>query len=67
MAMASVVCASVEIEPKDIAPVANRLTISLADSTSAKGTGGPAGRTSNSPRKVKWRLLWSLISVAYSL
>ena len=27
MAMASVVCASQEIEPKDIAPVAKRLTI----------------------------------------
>ena len=28
MAMASVVCASVEIEPSDIAPVEKRLTIS---------------------------------------
>jgi hypothetical protein len=44
MAMASVVCASVEIEPSDMAPVAKRLTISLAGSTSSSGTGGPAGR-----------------------
>ena len=39
MAMASVVCASREIEPNDIAPVAKRLTISLAGSTSSSGTG----------------------------
>ena len=39
MAMASVSCASFEIEPNDIAPVANRFTISLAGSTSSIGTG----------------------------
>jgi hypothetical protein len=33
IAMARVVCASVEIEPSDIAPVTKRLTISLAGST----------------------------------
>ena len=33
MAAAKVVCASVLIEPSDIAPVAKRLTISLAGST----------------------------------
>ena len=33
MAIANVECASVEIDPKDIAPVANRLTISFVDST----------------------------------
>jgi hypothetical protein len=38
MAMASVSCASREIEPYDIAPVANRLTISLAGSTSSSGS-----------------------------
>jgi hypothetical protein len=41
MAMASVSCASAEIEPKLIAPVQNRLTISLAGSTSSSGTGPP--------------------------
>ena len=40
IAIASVVCASREIEPNDIAPVAKRLTISLAGSTSSSGTGG---------------------------
>ena len=39
MAMASVVCASRLIEPKLIAPVAKRLTISAAGSTSSSGTG----------------------------
>ena len=33
--MASVVCASVEIEPRDIAPVANLFTISDTGSTSS--------------------------------
>ncbi len=44
MAIASVSCASLEIEPSDIAPVAKRRTISLDGSTSSSGTGGPAGR-----------------------
>ena len=39
IAIASVVCASREIEPKLIAPVAKRLTISAAGSTSSSGTG----------------------------
>ena len=38
MAMASVVCASRLIEPKDMAPVENRLTISFAGSTSSSGS-----------------------------
>ena len=44
MAMASVVCASRLIEPKLIAPVAKRLTMSAAGSTSSSGIGclGPA-------------------------
>jgi hypothetical protein len=62
-----VLCASVEIEPSDMAPVAKRLTISLADSTSSSETAGPAGFISNRPRKVMWRRPWSLISLAYSL
>jgi hypothetical protein len=43
MAIARVLCASVEIDPSDIAPVAKRLTISFAGSTSSSGTAGPAG------------------------
>ena len=39
IAIASVVCASREIEPKLIAPVANRFTIDAAGSTSSSGTG----------------------------
>ena len=51
IAMASVSCASAEIEPYDMAPVANRLTISLAGSTSSIGTGGRTPvRSRNSPR-----------------
>ncbi len=68
IAMASVVCASVVIEPSDIAPVAKRLTISLAGSTSSSGI-ALAGSTlnSNRPRSVMWRRLWSLMICAYSL
>ena len=39
MAMASVSCASLLIEPNDMAPVAKRFTISAAGSTSSSGTG----------------------------
>ena len=56
MAMASVVCASREIEPNDIAPVAKRLTMFLAGSTSSSGTGlrssSSAVLTRNRPRMV---------------
>ena len=52
MAMASVSCASLLMEPKDMAPVAKRFTISAAGSTSSSGTGGPAGLKSNMPRSV---------------
>ena len=67
IATASVAWASVEIEPSDIAPVAKRLTISAAGSTSAIGI-DLAGSTTNSnrPRSVMWRWLWSLMSLAYS-
>ena len=37
IAIASVECASIEIEPKLIAPVANHFTISFAGSTSLSG------------------------------
>ena len=68
IATASEVCASIEIEPSDMAPVAKRLTISAAGSTSSSGTGFTlSSRNSNRPRKVMWRLDWSLMSAAYSL
>ena len=50
----------------DAAPVAKRLTISLAGSTSSSGTGLPK-RNSNRPRNVMCRFDWSLMSAAYSL
>src|SRR5262249_2256221 len=51
IAIARVSCASAEMEPYDMAPVANRLTISLAGSTSSSGTGvRPSVRISISPR-----------------
>ncbi len=56
MAMASVVWASREIEPKLMAPVEKRLTMSFADSTSSIGTGFlpmlSAERMRNMPRSV---------------
>ena len=39
IAIASVSCASLLIEPNDMAPVVNRLTISFAGSTSSRGIG----------------------------
>ena len=67
MAMASVVCASRLIEPKLIAPVAKRLTISLAGSTSSSGMGLSAGLKSIRPRMVRRRSLWSLMLLAKAL
>ena len=52
IAIANVVCASVEIDPNDIAPVAKRLTISLADSTSSMGIALSLVFNLNNPRKV---------------
>jgi hypothetical protein len=53
---ASVACASVEIEPSDIAPVAKRLTMSLAGSTSPSGIALlGSSLNSNRPRSVRWR------------
>ena len=52
IAIASVSCASGEIEPRLIAPVANRLTISLDGSTSSSGTGSASGVSSSRPRSV---------------
>ncbi|MND00864.1 hypothetical protein D3C83_196250 [compost metagenome] len=68
IAIASVVCASVEIDPKDIAPVEKRFTISLAGSTSSMGTGvHRSALKSNSPRNVICRFDWSSMIAAYSL
>ncbi len=59
IAIASVVCASREIEPNDIAPVENRLTMSLAGSTSSSLTGlrlsSSALLIRNRPRSVSRR------------
>ena len=53
MAMASVSCASLLMEPNDMAPVAKRFTISLAGSTSSIGTGFSASLNSIRPRSVQ--------------
>ncbi len=69
MAMASVVCASREMEPKLIAPVENRFTILAAGSTSSSGTGSSAHLKSISPRMViKCSFCWLMPSakVRYS-
>jgi hypothetical protein len=55
IAIASVWCASSEIEPYDIAPVQKRFTISEAGSTSSSGIGSSAKRKRNSPRSVQSR------------
>ena len=56
MAIASVSCASFEMEPYDIAPVENRLTMSLAGSTWSIGIGrrpvSSAPLKRNRPRSV---------------
>ena len=68
IAIASVVCASVEIEPSDIAPVEKRFTISAAGSTSSSGTGAQhSKRNANKPRNVMCRSAWSLTIAANSL
>ncbi|EWS65589.1 hypothetical protein Y695_01161 [Hydrogenophaga sp. T4] len=68
MATASVAWASVEMEPSDMAPVAKRLTISFAGSTSSMEIALLGSiLNSNRPRSVMWRLLWSLMIWAYSL
>ena len=66
--MANVSWASAEIDPKLIAPVENRLTISLTGSTSSIGTGGRTPSLNfSSPRSEAIRSLWSSISPVYSL
>src|SRR5436190_22021098 len=55
IAIASVSCASLLIDPYDIAPVAKRLTISSTGSTASIGTGDSERRKSSSPRSVARR------------
>ena len=56
MATAKVECASMEILPKDIAPVANRLTISVQGSTSSMSIELEISMNSSWPRKVQSRI-----------
>ena len=67
MAMASVWWASRLIEPYDIAPVENRLTISLTGSTSSIGTGGRSEANFSSPRSVISRSDWVSMWWVYCL
>ena len=68
IAIASVSCDSREIDPSDIAPVAKRLTISFAGSTSSMSIGSTALVLNFiSPRSVARREASSLTSAAYSL
>ncbi len=69
--MASVSCASREIDPRLIAPVQKRLTISLAGSTSSIGIASSFAAASDSPissrpRSVALRAASSLTVRAYS-
>ena len=67
IAIASVSCASREIEPSDIAPVENRLTISAAGSTSSIGMPpSSASRNFISPRSVERRAESALTVREYS-
>ncbi len=65
IAMPSVSCASGDSEPRLIAPVAKRRTISADDSTSSSGIGSAAGTSSSRPRSVCSRVEASSAS-AYS-
>ena len=71
MAMASVVCASREIEPNDMAPVEKRRTMVLAGSTSSSGTGlrpsSCADFSRNRPRMVSSRSDCSLLDLGVIL
>ena len=67
MAMASVSCASREIDPSDMAPVAKRLTISLAGSTCSIGMPPlSAKRNASRPRIVRLRALSAFTCAEYS-
>ena len=63
IARASVSCASVEIDPSDIAPVEKRRTMFSGGSTSSSGTAGWAPKRSlSSPRSADLRAASSLTS-----
>ena len=64
MAMASVSWLSAEIEPKLIAPVQKRLTISLAGSTASSGRGSRSVRNWSRPRSEHALVVSSLASRA---
>ena len=64
IAIASVSCASCEMEPYDIAPVLKRRMMASADSTSSSGTGVGAFLNSSRLRSVQCARPWSLISRA---
>ena len=68
MAMASVWCASAEMDPYDIAPVEKRVRMEETGSTSSRGIGPPAGGFSrSSPRSVPSFSAWSSTAALYSL
>ena len=60
MAMASASWDSALMEPKLMAPVAKRLTISLSGSTSSRSMAGPTGLNRNRPRRLDCAVLWVL-------
>ena len=65
IAIARLVCASYEIDPKDIAPVTNRFTISFAGSTSPIEISWFSNLNLKRPRKFFSLRDWSFISAAY--
>ena len=65
IAIARVSCASLLMEPYDIAPVLNRFTMLSTGSTSSMGT-GVAGLNSSRPLSVQALTDWSLMRLAYS-
>ena len=68
MAIASVSCASFEIDPYDMAPVEKRDMIEEIGSTSSIGIGPPAaGLSRSSPRSVPRLSAWSSTAAVYSL
>ncbi len=64
--MASVSCASLLIEPNDMAPVVKRFTISLAGSTSSIGIGSDAFLIWSKLRSVARLRLCSSMRSVYS-
>lgn len=67
MALANVSCASRLMDPRDMAPVAKRLTISWAGSTSSRGTDREGSNLNFSwPRRVTF-MFCSLVRRANSL